>query len=56
MRYAKIRNIEFEVFLIISKLSNELPNYIPKKFGENISKIKNNLNQFFGKGWADGFF
>jgi len=56
MRYAKNRNIEFEVFLIISKLHNKLPNYIPKKFGENISNIKNNLNQFFGKGWADGFF
>ena len=56
MRYARIRNIEFEVFLIISKLRDQLPNYIPKKFGENISKIKSNLNQFFGKGWADGFF
>lgn len=56
MRYSKIRNIEFELFLIISKLHTELFNYIPKKFGENILKIKNNMNQFFGKGWDNGFF
>ncbi len=56
MRYAKIRNIEFEIFLIISKMYNEFPKYIPKKFGEIFLKIKENLNRFFGEGWFNGFF
>jgi len=56
MRYAKIRNFEFELLLIISRLHQELPNYIPKKYIERIRILKRNLNQFLGKGWTDGFF
>ncbi|KKN17085.1 hypothetical protein LCGC14_0969400 [marine sediment metagenome] len=32
MRYARIRNIEFEILLIFLKLKENLPNYIPSKF------------------------
>jgi len=56
MRYAKIRNIEFDLLLILSKLHEKLPNYIPKKYIEKILKLQENMNQIFGTGWANGLF
>jgi len=56
MRYAGMRNIEFEILLIFLKLKGNLPNYIPSKYLYKIEKLKKNLNQFLGKGWAHGVF
>ncbi len=56
MRYARIRNIEFEVLLIFLKLQERLPNYIPSNYLSKIKKIKKNLNQFLGKGWVNDVF
>ncbi len=54
MRYAKIRNIELDLLLILSKLYEDLPNYIPKKYIEKISDLQGNMNQLFGTGWVNG--
>ena len=56
MRYARMRNIEFEILLIFLKLKEKLPNYIPRKYLNRINKLKKNLNQFLGKGWTHGVF
>jgi len=56
MRYARIRNIEFEILLIFLKLKERLPNYIPSKYLNKINKLKKNLNHFLGRGWAHGVF
>ncbi len=56
MRYARMRNIEFEILLIFLKLKEKLPNYIPSKFLKKINKLKKSLNQFLGKGWTNGVF
>lgn len=56
MRYSKIRKIEVDMLLILSKLHQEFPNYIPTKYNDKVLQLKNNLNQLFGKGWANGFF
>ncbi len=54
MRYAKIRNIDLDLLFILSKLYEDLANFIPKKYIEKISKLRKNMNQIFGKGWANG--
>lgn len=54
MRYAKIRNFEFELLLIISKLDKELQNLIPNIYPEKILKLNKNMSQFFNNKWADG--
>lgn len=56
MRYAKIRNIDTEFLIILSKLHEELPNLIPMKYVKRVLKLKNNLEQFFGKEWLNDNF
>jgi hypothetical protein len=53
MRYAKMRNGEFEVLLIFLKLKERLPIYIPSKYISKVEKLKKNMNKFLGKGWAN---
>ncbi|MHA1376063.1 MAG: DUF6577 family protein [Promethearchaeota archaeon] len=56
MRYARMRNMEFEILLIFLKLKESLPKYIPSKYLSRFEKVKKNLNQILGKGWANGVF
>ncbi len=56
MRYAKTRNIELDLLLILSKLYDDLPNYIPNKYIEKISKLQESMNQMFGMGRVNGLF
>jgi len=54
LRYAKIRHIEIELLLIISKLQQILPNRIPKIYTERIRKIQEDLKLIFGENWNNG--
>ena len=54
MRYAQMRNFNFELLFILLKLQSEFPDYIPSKYLRKIKEAEKNLNLFFGKGWANG--